>query len=107
MDGFGQADGDELLPGDVGRIAQVAGLEAAIKIAIAFKGAVIYINSLEALFREARNERIRVEYSGGMPVRRLALKYGLTDRAVRKVLGTVGTPIEPKIADLVERYWQA
>lgn len=106
MDDNGRTEGDELLPGDLGRIAQVAGLEAAVKIAVAFKGTEIYINSLDVLFREARNERIRIESSCGIANRRLAVKYGLTHRAVRKILGTTGSPLDPEIAGLIRRYWK-
>lgn len=95
---------DDLMQGDVGRIAQIAGLEAALKIAVAFRGTTIYINSLDPLFREARNARIRKDYDGGTPTRRLAIKYGLTIRGVRKILGTTGAAIDSGLIELIQRY---
>jgi Mor family transcriptional regulator len=74
------------LPGDLRRIAEVAGVEAAVRIAREFKGTYVYIPRLSELIRQARDLRIRADYDRGIPVRRIALKHGLTQRGVRKIL---------------------
>ena len=99
----GEAEGYGLFSGDVGRIAEIAGPEAALRIAKALKGSMIYINSLEGLFREARNAGIRKDHRGGMCPRRLAAKYGLSNRAVRKILGSPGERLDRRLAALVAR----
>ncbi len=102
-----RAGGSGLFSGDVGRIAEIAGPEAALRIAKALKGTMIYINSLEGLFREARNAAIRKDHRGGMCPRRLAAKYGLSNRAVRKILGSPGEKLDRRLAAIVARVGRA
>jgi hypothetical protein len=73
----------ESLPGDLRHIAQVAGLEAAIRIARAFRGTYLYVPDL---MRQIRDEKIRHEYDRGRDFRSLALEYGLTQRQIRNIL---------------------
>lgn len=75
--------GNAPLPGDLGRIAEIAGLQAALSIAREFRGTTIYVPDI---LRRPRDDSIRQEYDKGAPVRRIALKYGLTERCVRKIL---------------------
>lgn len=77
----------EGLPGDLGKIAEVAGLEAAVKIGRAFRGTYLYIHGLDHLRRRLRDEEIRHSYEKGAKVRHLSLRFGLTERQVRRILG--------------------
>ncbi|GAB4389023.1 MAG: hypothetical protein Kow0025_11850 [Thermodesulfovibrionales bacterium] len=71
------------MPGDLGRIAEVAGLEAAVRIARAFRGTCIYVPDIT---RRQRDEEIRSLYDRGKRVREIALRYRLTERTVRNIL---------------------
>lgn len=80
----------EQLPGDIRRIAEVVGVEIALKIAKEFRGTYLYIHSLDDLLREIRNKRIREEYGkdrSPRKVSRLAIKNGLTERQIWNILG--------------------
>lgn len=71
------------LPGDLQRIAEVAGTEAALKIAREFRGTTLYIPDV---FRQLRDEAIRRHYDGGVSVKRLAIEHRLTERWVWRIL---------------------
>lgn len=76
------------LPGDLRRIAEVAGLDAALKIANELGGVPLYIAKLDDLYREVRDAKIRAEYDGsGKTGKDLALKYNLTERQIWTILG--------------------
>lgn len=75
------------LPGDLKRIAEVVGVDVAIRIAKEFRGTYLYIHSLDDLLREIRDKKIREEYTAGKKVRELAIKYGLTERWIWNILG--------------------
>lgn len=77
----------EKLPCDIRRIAEIAGIDAALKIAKEFGGAYLYIPKLDGLYREIRDASIREEYDNGKPVRELARKHDLTDRQIYNILG--------------------
>lgn len=85
----------ETLPGDLRRIARVAGLEAALKISRAFRGRYLYVQGLDELQRQARDDRIRADYDSGVPVRKISSKFGLTTRAVRKILSRPSEGMNP------------
>jgi Mor family transcriptional regulator len=85
----------ETLPGDLRRIARVAGLEAALKISKAFRGRYLYVQGLEELERQVRDERIRADYDSGVPVRNISGKFGLTTRAVWKILSSPQEGMNP------------
>lgn len=76
------------LSGDLRAIAEVVGLDAALSIGRHFKGSNIYIGRAKNLERVKRDAQIREEFDSGKPARRIALKYGLTERYVWKILGT-------------------
>ena len=76
------------LPGDLRRLAEVAGLEAAVKIARAFRGTILYVPSLDEMMRRARDISIKRDYDGGAVLKELAPRYGLTIRRIRKILDT-------------------
>lgn len=91
------------LPGDLRRIAEVAGLEAAVKIARAFRGTCIYVAGLDELRKQIRDERIREDFDAGRPVKMISVKYGLTERGVWKILKKLRQkPLHPLIASLFE-----
>ncbi len=75
------------LKGDLRKIAEVAGLEAAMKIGSAFRGTSLYINGLDGLKRKVRDEEIRRAYEAGTKVRSLSRRYGLSERQIRRILG--------------------
>jgi Mor family transcriptional regulator len=78
----------EMLPGDLKRIAEVAGLEAAVRIARAFRGTCLYVPGLDEVKRKARDAIIKSDYDSGMGVRQLVQKHGITERQVRRILKT-------------------
>jgi Mor family transcriptional regulator len=93
----------EFLPGDLRRIAEVAGLEAALKIARAFRGTCIYVSGLDEIRKQIRDERIRQDYDAGRPVKMISIKYGLTERGVWKILKKPGQkPPHPLMGRLFE-----
>ncbi|MEJ2254770.1 MAG: Mor transcription activator family protein [Nitrospirota bacterium] len=94
----------ESLPGDLGRIAEAAGLEAALKIARAFRGSYIYVPGLDTLIRQARDEDIRREHHEGSTSAELAAKYGLSQRGVRTILRRLSpAPVHPLARTLLMR----
>jgi Mor family transcriptional regulator len=91
------------LPGDLQRIAEVAGVEAAVKIALAFRGTYLYINAMDSLKRLVRDEEIRAAYGRGVKIRDISFRYGLSQRRVRKILDeapSVGLP--EAVAELIK-----
>jgi Mor family transcriptional regulator len=56
----------EILPGDLRRIAEVAGLEAAVRIAQTFGGTFIYVPGLDDMMRRARDAMIKKDLSKGL-----------------------------------------
>ncbi|SHH29946.1 Mor transcription activator family protein [Desulfofustis glycolicus] len=76
------------LPGELKSIAEIVGIENAIKLAISFRGCSLYIRSLDQLFRKKRNNKIRNEYDNGESVLFLARKYRLSTRSVEIILGS-------------------
>lgn len=75
------------LPGDLRRIAELAGVENALRIAREFGGAYIYIPKLDHLYREVRDASIREEFdSNKKSVRELARQHNLTERQIYSIL---------------------
>lgn len=74
------------LPGDLRRLAEIVGLEHTFALVEEFGGTYINIPKCDALVREIRNKQIRAEYDAGGDVRRLAIKYRLTDRQIKNIL---------------------
>lgn len=71
------------LQGDLQRIAEIAGVEAALKIAREFRGTHLYIPDV---FKKVRDEEIRKEYDGGLSARSLAIKHRIAERTVWDIL---------------------
>lgn len=89
------------LPGDLKRIALVAGLEAAVKIARAFRGDMLYVTGLDEFERLMRDEIIRGEFDRGVPARKLAREHGMSVRGVRKVLSRPSGEIPPLLTRIL------
>lgn len=90
------------LPGDLKRIAELTGIEASIKIAREFKGTCLYISSIDNFMREIRDLRIRQDFDRGIAIKRLAIKYSLTERWIRNILNKIET-ITEGIAQLIDK----
>jgi Mor family transcriptional regulator len=96
--GAGEKEEDalDLLPGDLRRIAEVAGLEAAVRIARAFRGCFLYVPGLDDVTRRARDSMIRRDYASGASMKALSRRYGLTTRRVRVILKSSPPPDLPR-----------
>lgn len=70
------------------QLAELIGLENFAKLVQVFGGTNIYIPKAEAFGRTVRNEKIRQEYNG-RNIKSLAVKYGLTERQVYKLINTI------------------
>ncbi len=76
------------LPETLREIAEMCGLENALKISKKFGGTRPYIPKLDDIMREIRDARIREEYdSGKYTIDRLAQKHGLCIRTISYILG--------------------
>lgn len=74
------------LPGDLKLVAEVAGSEAAIRLAFRFGGTYLYVPALDEFRRIMRDEDIRVSYDQGVPARKLASIFHISIRSVRRIL---------------------
>lgn len=80
------------LNGDFRRLAEIVGVENALKISREFGGLWISIPKLDSLKKEVRDAGIRAEYDAADgsrtdTVRRLARKHDLTSRQIYNILG--------------------
>ncbi len=90
------------LPGELRRIADVVGLEGAVRIAAVFGGNVIYVPALEELQRLARDESIRRQFRSGVIARTLAERFGLTERSIWRVLNRPVPRLKEELLNLIE-----
>lgn len=86
------------LPGDLQRIAEVAGLEAALKIAREFRGTTLYIQDVYKLYKD---EVIKMEYDGGERPKRLAVKHRLSERTIWRILKKPLRPVPEAVRRLM------
>ncbi|MHB8110887.1 MAG: Mor transcription activator family protein [Syntrophorhabdaceae bacterium] len=88
------------LNGDFRRLAEIVGVENALKVSKEFGGLWISVPKLDDLKREERNASIREEYDSAQEktdtVRSLARKHNLTARQIYNILG-----VQPDETDLV------
>ncbi len=91
------------LPGELRRIAQVAGLEAAVRISSAFGGNVIYVPALDELRKLARDEKIRMGFRSGGTARELSDRFGLSERSIWRVLNRPVPRLKEELLGLIER----
>lgn len=92
----------EYLPRDLQRIAEVAGLEATIKICMVFGGNVLYVPALGELQRLARDERIRRQYRSGITVRALSVSSSLTERSIWRILNRHVPRLGPVVLGIID-----
>jgi len=99
-----KTDGDliDALPGDLRRIAEVAGVEAAVKIARAFRGTFLYVPGLDEMMRRVRDAIIKTDYDGGPSARKLAQKNGLTERHIWRILNSPHSDIPEEVLNLLK-----
>lgn len=89
-------DAIKSLPGDLKRVAELLGLDAAITLVEHFGGGYLVIPKCDGILREIRNDEIRKLYdSGTYTLRDLAWKFRLTDRTIREILVGTGAEIHP------------
>ena len=69
-------------------LSQVVGPDAAAKLSARYGGAQLYIAKTYRRAWPERNQRILRDYQSGVPVRRLAQKYELSDRQIRNILNS-------------------
>lgn len=76
----------EDLPEEYQIVAELFGVEGALKLAKESGGMRIYVPKFEKLIRARRDVRIRAEFNGANH-RELARKYELTETWVREIVG--------------------
>lgn len=76
----------EDLEGEQRELAETVGLEAYWKLVRIYGGCTVYVAKEKTLTRDRRNRLIREEFNGGN-TRRLARRYGLSQRYIRKIVG--------------------
>ena len=67
-------------------IAEMIGLENLYKLSQYANGSELYIPIPESLLRNVRNRKIKEEYNG-YNEKNLAIKYSLTEKQIRNILG--------------------
>ncbi len=65
-------------------LAELLGLEKYIELVKTYGGTSIYVHKAQTIERSLRDEAIRKEFKGDY--KRLALKYGLSERQVREIV---------------------
>jgi len=75
----------ECLPESYQTIAELIGVQNALKLAAHLGGLTFYYPVLDSLVRAKRDERIKQEFNGANH-RELARKYGLTESWVRAIV---------------------
>lgn len=76
----------EYLPGDLKAIAEVVGVEAAVRIGTKFQGMMLYVAGLDELKRTLRDERIMTAYGRGSSVKTLSERFGISRRGIHKII---------------------
>lgn len=79
----------EIKPGDIpahmAQLVEAIGIEPAVRLMQQYGGANVYIPKADALLRQIRDKRIREEYNG-YNVRQLAVKYGLSENWINRII---------------------
>lgn len=93
---------DEMLTSAHRKLADVIGIEATLKICEAFGGDAIYIPLTDTIYTAVRRKWIREEYlEKNVAPRRLARKYGLSEREVQRIVSGI-RPEQVKIEELID-----
>jgi Mor family transcriptional regulator len=75
----------ESLPETYQDVAEVFGMEGALRLARRSGGMRIYVPKFDSLVRDRRDEMIRKEFTGSNH-RELARKYGLSETWIREIV---------------------
>lgn len=75
----------ECLPESYQAVAEIVGIENALKLSQHLGGLYFYYPQLDSLLRKKRDERIQNEFNG-CNHRELARKYGLTESWIRTIV---------------------
>lgn len=77
----------DILPDAHRRIAEVIGIEAALRLCDAFGGASLYIPMTDAVYNDmVRDREIRRRYLLGCKIAQLAAQYGISERSVLRIV---------------------
>ncbi|OQB15729.1 MAG: Mor transcription activator family protein [Firmicutes bacterium ADurb.Bin193] len=74
------------LPPPYSDIARAVNMETALRLAQLYQGTHLYFPKLDEVLRTKRNERIKKEFNG-YNLKELAIKYNVTDRWIRELVG--------------------
>lgn len=91
----------EVLPEPYKKLTSIIGLENTLKLAEEFQGTTLYFAKLDSTLKYLRDEKIREEFNGSNH-KELAVKYGLTETWIRKIL--LEKPEESNQIRLFEDY---
>lgn len=75
----------DYLTGDLRSIAEVVGIEVAVKIGAHFEGTTLHV-SLDAVRRAIREAQIMTAYRRGGTVTNVAARFGITRRNVYQIM---------------------
>jgi Mor family transcriptional regulator len=75
----------DMLPEAHGRLAEVIGVEATVRLCKAYGGTPLYIPKLDALIAARRARMIRSEFDGANTAM-LARRYGVSMRTVQTIV---------------------
>lgn len=79
---------EDQLPEPYKTLAAQFSVQTALRFAELYQGTGVYYPKLDSQLAEIRNKRIRAEFSGSNQ-RALAVKYGLTERWIYEILGSI------------------
>lgn len=79
-------------------LAEAIGVEALIKLSKAYGGESIYINKFDELIKARRDKNIMQEYNR-YNVKKLALKYNLTEKRIGQIVKELGIENQISIWD--------
>ena len=80
----------EHIPEDLYWLYELVGMERFMAIIDTAGGEFLYFPKRSTLERGLRREAIIREYDGGISIRQLAKKYGLTERHIRSIVQEEG-----------------
>ena len=70
-------------------LVDIIGLDAFKSLVQNYGGTNLYIPKMDTLERQKRNKRIRDEYYKGSTLKKLSLKYSLTETQIRSILNDI------------------
>lgn len=76
----------EQLPRPYDQIVEICGIENTVKLAELFQGVPLYFAKFDSVVKEIRDRHIREEFEQGESHKKLAIKYGLTERWIYELV---------------------